>query len=85
MARGADSLLYAGCHCDSEKELEYGHGVISSVRSDVCLSSSVQAIANHVVHPFGALRALYSVLCRSFSFRCNPYLYGSLYPHDSML
>ena len=64
-------VAYARGHCDRRKALEYGHGVISSVRSNVCLSSLVQAIAYHVVHPFGALGALYSVLCWSFSFRCR--------------
>ena len=71
MTRCDDSRLYASCHGDSRKELAYGHGVISSVRSNVCLSSLVRAIAYHVVHPFGALGALYSVLCWSFSFRCR--------------
>ena len=43
------------------------HGVISSMQSNVGLSSLVQAIAHHVVHQFGAFGALYSVLCWSFS------------------
>jgi hypothetical protein len=83
MARGDDSRLYARCYCDSRKELEYGHGIVSSVRSSVCLSSLVQAIAYYVVHPFGALGDLYSVLCWSFSSWCNPLFFTARY--DSVL
>ena len=39
----------------------FGHGVISSVKSNVCLSTLVQAIAYHVVHQYGALGALYGL------------------------
>jgi hypothetical protein len=49
MARGDDSRLYARCYCDSRKELEYGHGIVSSVRSSVCLSSLVQAFTHLVL------------------------------------
>ena len=41
-------VAYARGHCDRRKALEYGHGVISSVRSNVCLSSLVQAIASSI-------------------------------------
>ena len=46
------------------------------------LSSLVQAIAYPVLHQFGALGTLYSLLCWSFSSRCHPYFHGSLSHYD---
>ena len=46
------------------------------------LSSLVQAIAYPVLHQFGALGTLFSLLCWSFSPRCHPYFHGSLSHYD---
>ena len=78
---GFHSLLLGGGG-SAREALEYGHGVISSAQSTLFLSSLVQAIAYHVVHQFGALGTLYSLLCWSFSSRCHPYFHGSLSHYD---